>query len=148
MREAIGSSLLLNIVLFFVGIIILFFVGILSYTKAYKAKNRIIDVIEKYEGYTESIDVNVATAGSEISSSLREMGYQTGKCPNANVNKTGYKYCVYENCLGTKDALGKCQGKKYYKVVTYVHFYFPVIEKLVNIPVSGETKMMGTKYDY
>lgn len=139
MREAIGSSLLLNIVVVFVSLIILFFVGILSYTKAYKAKNRIIDVIEKYGTYSEVPETQ--DAGDEIVSSLSEMGYQLGNCKNTsgNLNNTGYKYCVHR--------VDASEGY-YYKVTTYIQFYFPIIGDLFNPPVSGETKILGKSYNY
>ena len=88
MREAIGSSLLLSVVVIFVSLIILFFVSILSYSKAYKVKNKIIDVIEKNKTYN-------ASAEEEIKSTLGELGYQLGNCTNedGNLNKSGYKYC-------------------------------------------------------
>lgn len=139
MREATGSSMLLYIVVFFAGIVILFFAGILTYSKAYKAKNRIIEVIEEYGTYnTNTKEV--------ISSSLKYMGYQIGECPqNQNFGSKyslvstgeGYKYCVYYSSY-----------EKIYKVITYVHFDFPIIGNSINIGVAGETKVLGKNYDY
>ena len=40
MRDAVGGSLLLNVVVIFVSVIILFFAGIMAYSKAYKAKKK------------------------------------------------------------------------------------------------------------
>ena len=45
MRESLGGSMLLNLVVIFTGLIIIFFVGILSYSKAYRVKNRIVEII-------------------------------------------------------------------------------------------------------
>ena len=134
MRGALGNSLLLFIIIFCVSLIVLLFLGILSYSKAYKAKNRIIEIIEKYESY--NID-----AEDEIAFSLGTMGYQVGSCEINNKNTSDYKYCVYEK--------NTTNGGKYYKVVTYIQFYFPVInEFLDDIPVYGETKILGKSYDY
>lgn len=141
MREAIGNSLLLSIVVVFVSLIILFFVGILSYSKAYKAKNRIVSVIEKHETFNEA-------AKDEISSSLKDMGYQLGECKDENgKSNSGYKYCVYEICNEIDDT-GSCTGTYYYKVATYVQFYFPIIGELFNPPVYSETKILGKNYNY
>ncbi len=141
MREAIGNSLLLSIVVFFVGLIIVFFVGILSYSKAYKVKNRIVEIIEKYETYEGNIEVE-----NEIISSLSEMGYQLGSCKdpdayNGNVNNSGYKYCIYR--IDTEK-----EGQYYYKVTTYVQFYFPIVGEWINPPVTSETKIFGKTYRY
>ena len=47
MREAIGGGLLLNIVIIIIGVISAFLIGSVAYSKAYKAKNRIISVFFK-----------------------------------------------------------------------------------------------------
>lgn len=144
MREATGSSMLLYLVVFFVGIIILFFAGIMTYSKAYKAKNRIIEVIEEYGDYNAKDSKGEKIVEKVVSSSLKNMGYQTGSCPKIDTkqipNTSGYKYCI------TKIDAGDPKGGKYYKVTTYVHFDFPVIGNAINIPVSGQTKIIGQNY--
>ena len=144
MRDAVGGSLLLNIIVIFTSIIILLFAGILAYSKAYKIKNRIIEVIEKHENYNETV-VN------ELSEDLRKSGYIVAtkaqidaKCgtTSGNLNEDGgYLYCVYE-----KSGIGA--GAKTYEVVTYIHFDFPVIGDMLTFAVKGETKTLGKKYDY
>ena len=47
MRDAVGGSILLNIVIIFLSLVIVFFAGIMAYSKAYKVKNRIIEFIKK-----------------------------------------------------------------------------------------------------
>lgn len=136
MRSAIGNALLTNLVIIFASIIILFFVGILAYSKAYKVKNRIINYIESKESYNTN-DVE------ELNEDLKSAGYQLtskSKCSSDNLNKTTYNYCVYRVELKDK--------KYYYKVVTYVHFEFPVVGSIINVPVKGETKILGKTYDY
>ncbi len=54
MREAIGSSMLLYIVVIVVGVVMLLFVSIISYAKAYGAKNKLVSAIETFEGYNEA----------------------------------------------------------------------------------------------
>jgi len=150
MKDAIGGASLLNLVVIFVSIIILLFVGILSFSKAYKVKNRIIEVIEKYETY----DINVA---KELKEDLKRAGYSTAnttqieqRCESNNLSaasEAGYYYCVYSNCY-SKDASGNCIGERSYEVVSYVHFEFPVIGNVMSVPVKGETKILNKKYDY
>lgn len=158
MREAVGGSLLMNLVVIFVGIIIIFFVGILTYSKAYRVKNRIVEIVEKYGNYNNLV-VN------EISSDLKAAGYNASKptkCSDirnnlingetakykkdnlsGNLNKSGYNYCVFEV---TDNSLN--ENGKYYVVVTFVHFEFPVIGDLLTIPVYSETKILGKTYNY
>lgn len=122
MREAVGSALLLNIVLVFIGIVSMILVGSIAYSKAYKVKNRIINIIEKYDGECFNDDSSKTSLGKcyeEIEDELKKMGYSSNirsnldnVCPKdmssnvANVLKIervypalnfnyGHKYCVY-----------------------------------------------------
>lgn len=144
MREAIGGSMLLYIVIFFASIVMLMFVGILSYSKAYKVKNRIIEAIEKYEDYSLAVD--------EINSDLATMGYALMEtdCGSDNLNTTNYAYCVYKVCNKeeTKDGTTTCVGTYYYKVRTFMTFEFPVINSIVKFQVKGETRTLGKNFDY
>ena len=111
----------------------IFFVSILAYSKAYRAKNRIVEVIEKYGSYNDN-------ASDEISATLFDMGYQTGECKYDSLSKgNGYKYCVEQK---------NAKEVYYYKVTTYVQFYFPIINELISPAVQSETKILGRSYDY
>ena len=154
MKDAVGGSLLLNIVVIIVSIVILFFVGIIAYSKAYKIKNRIIEVIEKNENYSPDI------AKEQLNNDLGRAGYIVAsreqinnKCNGNNLNKidygTGYLYCVYlKNCENYDETTGVCEGERNYEVVTYIHFNFPVIGDLMTFEVKGETKTLGRIYNY
>lgn len=158
MKESIGNALLFNMVIMFVVILIAFFVGSLSYSKAFKVKNKIVEEIEK-EGEDSSDPENAyAHAHDEIEAWLGSgddgngIGYRrntvggtnnTGNCstdnPNAElINKTSnYEYCVYR--VSTCDNSNKAKCGIYYQVVTYMYFDVPIIEGLIKIPVRGET---------
>ena len=147
MKDAVGSSLLLNIVVIFTAVIILLFSGIISYSKAYKIKNRIVEIIERYEKYDN-------TTISAIEDELKKVGYTIAtkdqidaKCTKPNnltgAKKSGYLYCVYE-----KDNVSSTKNGKAYEVVTFVRFDFPVIGQMLEFPVQGETKVLGKVYDY
>lgn len=148
MNDSLGNALLLKIVLFIIIAVMLLFVSALSYSKAYKAKNIVIDSIEAYGMFNDK-------AKAEIELSFAELGYQVDNdfvCPKVGDMKSqqeisnykGYKYCVYEVCIGD------CKGNrgKYYKVVTYTQFKFPIIESVITMPVRGETKILGKSYNY
>ena len=51
MREAMGGTLLVKLLMMFLVIYVIFIAMALNYAKAFKAKNGIIDYIEKYEGF-------------------------------------------------------------------------------------------------
>ena len=161
MRESLGGSMLLNLVIIFAGLVIIFFVSILSYSKAYRVKNRIIEIIEKYGTY-EKIDANgINIITKELNADLSAAGYETslpkkcnairnrlvdekyGETLSSNLNKTnGYDYCVFE-MKNSENSTGK-----YYVVVAFIRFEVPIIGDLLTFPVYGETKILGKTYDY
>lgn len=137
MREAFGNTFVFNFIIVFVIIFIFFFAGSLTYSKAFKVKNRIVDIIEKYEAYNQN-------AKDEITSTLSEMGYRVNfsnkGCPQRNgkdsltVTNNGYRYCVYEY---------DTNKGKYYGVSAYMYFEFPIIGQSMEFPVYGETRILG-----
>lgn len=148
MKDAVGGSLLLNIVVIFASIVILFFAGIMAYSKAYKIKNRIIEVVERYENYNTTVQ-------STLEEDLKKSGYIVAKqdqveskCGEDNLNTSEYLYCVYLKSCEEFDETGECIGQRHYEIVTYIHFDFPVIGNMLTFEVKGETKMLGKNYNY
>jgi len=132
----------------------LFFSGILAYSKAYKVKNKIIEIIESNNGNIAAngcLKENVKTA---IATELSSVGYLVSKAPSDNkcgndssrgtchnLNTDNFNYCV----CGPNNSSRNGQT---YEVITYVHFAFPVIGDLLMFPVKGETKVLGKNYNY
>ena len=148
MRESLGGSMLLTLVVIFTSIVILFFVGIIAYSKAYKAKNKIIEVIERYDG---NITTHFNDVIDPISEAMRLMGYRVSKPTNCgkdsssgscnNLNNSEYNYCICEQPSASA-------GGSTFEVITYVQFDFPIIGDLLTIPVKGETRVLGKNYTY
>lgn len=140
MREAFGNVFIVNIIIIFVVVFIFLFAGSTSYTKAYKVKNKIINIIEENKGYdTEAKD--------QIATFLATTGYRISKkhnCParnGASVKKDStrnYRYCIYEYTKG---------DNTYYGVTAYMYFDLPLISSRLELPVYGETKMIGSISD-
>lgn len=168
MKDSLGGSMLFNLVIIFVSLIIIFFISILSYSKAYKIKNRIIEIIEKNGVYEEivadEVNPDLKAAGYDVSKpdkcakirtqlieSAKGKFYEIyqSKISEKNLNVYGYNYCVFEVCEARNDK-GTCNEKfgKHYIVVTFVRFEFPIIDDVLTFPVYGETKILGKTYDY
>ncbi len=103
--------------------------------KAFKANSRIINAIEKYEGYNYE-------SANEISNTLLTLGYTTGKtdCPLKTngeiveqVGEQSYQFCIYK--FSSVDSA----NKDYYGVVTYMRFNFPVVGEF-KIPLYAKTE--------
>lgn len=54
MKEAIGTSYVFNLIILFVSVFIILYVGALAYSKGFKVKNRIINIVETNGGYNET----------------------------------------------------------------------------------------------
>ncbi len=154
MKDAIGGTWLMGIVLVFVVLFSSFLAFAVNYSKAFKVKNEIINIIEKNEGYTTSNnfgDKDISTQ-KKILTYLDSIGYNTTQtdieCPSEyndlNGNKTKPQtgnYCVkeiteeYNPSLSANDKL-----KTYYKVTSFVIVEFPFLSGSFKIPISGETK--------
>lgn len=157
MRESIANTYVFSIVIIIVGICSTLMIVSMNYSKVYKMKNRVIEIIEKYGEYNDDEVKN------EIDTFLQNSGYppyasNTIKCPNGRgndtavggilndrntgiqaINKLGnYKYCIYQY----KTAKGS-----YYSVVLYMTFDFPLIGEFIKIelPMYGDTKII---FDY
>lgn len=133
MRESIGSTLLFSLIITIIIVMIGFLVGSLSYSKAFKVKNRIIDIIEKNDGWNSA-------AEEEIKNKLSSTGYRLNadrKCPAGYEKKTDYDICI---------ATKSTDRGTYYKVETYMHFDIPLIGEMLEFPVNGETKVLQNLY--
>lgn len=147
MREAIANAGVFNLIIVFVIILLAFFIGSLSYSKAFKVKNKIIEEIEKDQGIEKNTIDNIENWMNEIGYRAIDGNFQ---CPEFESNKESrgriimgkkkYQYCIYEydTCKGIKeDERTKCG--KYYGAIAYMYFDVPIIGDMIRIPVRGET---------
>lgn len=141
MRQTIGSTWLLQLMILFILLFVGFIILTLNYSKVIKVKNEVVSIIEKYEGLNEN---SISLVNRYLSTS----GYATtGKCEEkdgvygaltldgdslekADANST-YFYCVK-----------KYQGQntsKYYQIVLFYKFNLPVIGNASSYTVKGTT---------
>ena len=158
MKEAIANAGIFNLVIIFVIVLLAFFIGSLSYSKAFKVKNKILEEIEKDQGYT--MGVNDSTE-DRVEEWIGSIGYRMNVSTGSNrdvcastvrgnggfegtlINERGdYQYCVYEfdTCTNNSDQ-AKCG--KYYRVIAYMYFDVPILSGLLRLPVSGETMIFN-----
>ena len=132
MRQSIGMSQQLNIMIIFILIVFALIAASLSYYKAFKVSNTIVNSIEKYEGFNDK-------SKKEIENNLKSLGYQQGikECasdfPNTEGTITTYGYCVNEVAKEEESV------DYSYDVVTYMTIDMPIID-MIKIPVKFSTK--------
>ena len=152
MKEAIGGTLTIYLILIFMLILSGYMAFSVNYTKAFRVKNEVINLIEQYEGHTPN-------AQSKIKDYLRNMNYSTAGNPVIAFensvrkdNKYQYTNCQDGYCVRCWDTNNKLNADNadgiengiYYTVYTYVNIDIPIFNKffpgLKLFRVSGETK--------
>lgn len=141
MREGLGSVALYNIIIVFIIMTFSILAGTMSYSKAFKANNRIINAIEMYEGYND-------LSAEKINNELRGLGYQfensVPKCDNRrglvpmekNPTNSNYRFCIYAQNVDTRTYNGRYVE---YGVITYVSIDMPIVGDFFKIPVYGKS---------
>lgn len=151
MREAIGATWIMGIVIAFIALFSGFLAFSINYSKAFKVKNGIVERIEKYGGLNED-------TAKEISSFLKEIGYNaTGSCKmvmndeklkfagfridegaTAHPSKSGkYNFCVQK--IQSQSVSGQ-MSTAYYKVHVFFSLSIPIIENFTKFDITGETQ--------
>lgn len=140
MREVSGTTWTFQIMILFILIFACFLTLVLNYSKAYKVKNEVLTIIEKYEGVTEGDGGSL----SIINNYLYERAYHNrGQCPagwygardfNGTIEESqgggGYYYCFQEQSTGQR---------VYYNVRLFYRFNLPVIGEIATFRVNGRT---------
>lgn len=145
MSNPIGHTFMYNIIIVFILIIFGFMAGVMSYYKAFKINNRIVYIIEKYEGYN---DKSVA----EIERTLGSIGYTSDKrglsCGEdyrgmklVAFNSTKYRYCIYIDKNVADDRLHGTGEYFTYGVKTYMSIDLPVVS-WIRLPVFTRTNQI------
>lgn len=140
MSGPIGHTFIYNIIILFIIIVFAFLAGIMSYYKAFKVNNSIVNAIEKFEGYNDA-------SKNEIDRILRNLGYSSkeAKCPdkykemelsdNLNSDKI-FQYCIYID--NEEPGAGEYYS---YGVLTYMNIDLPIIN-LIEIPIFTKTNQI------
>lgn len=149
MKESVGYTVTLNIVITFIIIVFAFLSAALIYFKSNKVSNVITETIEKYEGYNtyaiNEIDTKLSSLGYNKKQVNCEKYYnkigdkEKTKCSGSLIDgKDGY--CVFV-CREMFD--GECYY--YYKISTNMMINIPIINNILDIPIFSNTNRL---YDF
>ena len=160
MKESVGYTVTLNIMIVFIAIIVAFLCAALIYFKSNKVSNIITTAIEKYEGYNvtaiNEINMNLTSIGYNkkqinCAATIEDKGAKSQKpaddrsprlCNLVNPGNVGSSenagqngYCVYE-CKEENDEY------YFYKIKTNMMLTIPIIHSLLDIPVYSNTNRL------
>ena len=146
MRQAIGTTWLMQLVIIFMLIFVAFLALTINFTKAFKIKNELITMIEKNEGLSTGEDGTI----SLINNYLSHNGYMvTGKCDaseygvyslnsdSLEMSDTSkeYYYCIKKTSYYTQAYPDRAK----YTIRIFFHFSLPVIGDLFTFSSEGTT---------
>lgn len=143
MRDAVGGAFMIKVFIVFLLVYIVFIAVAFNYARAFRVKNKIIDIIEQNEG----IDNFNNTSGviGQINTNLNTYKYRSDiKEEDCKFNNTSNNYYnqEYGYCIAEYNSTSKYENitAKYYKVTTFATIEFPFFNLKFEIPVKGETR--------
>lgn len=152
MREAIGNAFLVNFIIVILVAVMFLLISSISYTKSFRVRNRLIDIIEKNECFSN--DTSECTSKDEIDSILLEIGYRVAdkqKCKAVDSSESEYKTLLTDSSTNFRYCVYKVKTSNdnyYYSVVAYGYFEIPLIGGYFEIPVKGDTKIFYKGLSY
>lgn len=143
MRDAMGGSVALVIIVVFIVIALGYMAFNVNYTKAFRMKNKIISVYEDYDGEC------LGDCRSAIKEYSKTIGYSTGNrmsCPSGFKNSDDlycYKELKYLNREGGNQVVDDMKDKRYYRIITKINVEIPIINNILDLKIfyiTGDTK--------
>lgn len=143
MRDAMGGSVALVIIVVFIVIALGYMAFNVNYTKAFRMKNKIISVYEDYDGECLS---DCRRAIKEYSKTI---GYSTGNnmgCPSGYKNSDNiycYKKMENLNTIGDSNIIDDSKKRSYYRIITKINVEIPIINNILDLRIfyiTGDTK--------
>ena len=147
MRDAYGGVVSIAIVVVFLVLVSGYLAFNVNYTKAFRLKNKIISVLEEYEGagYESIVDGCSGGICSDINSYASQIGYNVASISAPNDGKTwncnrSVGYCVAMNVKTSTE-----KKSYYFDVVTQININIPIINNIMGLrifQIRGSTRTM------
>lgn len=143
MSDALGGTVNIAIIMFFITIAGGIMAFNINYTKAFRVKNKIITTLEQYEGNCEEN----SDCAKEISAYISSLGYSTQAPKLSDYECRNEGYCI-KRVEQTSNNKYDTSTKVYFNVVTQINIDIPIINNLLPnldvFQVSGNTKLIET----
>lgn len=127
MRDAIGGVVNITFIAIFMVVVSGYLAFSVTYNKAYKVKNKIISLLEQYEGYNQVVK-------EKIDEYMINVGYNTNIDTSRvnNIDDTwecGRGYCI--KWYQEEESIEAGLPKGYYSVITFVWIDVPIFNKFL-----------------
>ena len=143
MRDAVGGTFMIYVFLIFLAVYITFVAVAFNYARAFRVKNKVIDIIEQSEGIEDYNNISNESVLGQINTYLNEVSYRVNGINENTKHCTGYDHVDTERgyCISRESSVSDIDGgtASYYKVVTFIRLEIPFMDLGFTIPVKGET---------
>ena len=150
MKETIGNTFVIKLVIVFTLLFSAFLALAISYNKVFRMKNEVLSIIEKYEGINDT-SLNV------INNYFYSNGYTTTNgCPDdymgvnnfeeeavEAVSGEKYYFCYKETKVRSNNGANANIKKKVYDVIVFYKFYLPIVGDIFTFNIKGQTKTIN-----
>ena len=138
MRDAVGGTFMIKLLLIFLAVYTVFIAIAINYAKAFKVKNKVINIIEQSEGVDYN-DVSDASVIGQINTYMNDIHYGIN---TSSVEKKciGYDYINTERGYCISKVENYDSSASYYRVATFVTISVPIVRLEFTVPIKGETR--------
>lgn len=143
MRDAFGGIVNITMIVVFLVVVSGYLAFNVTYTKAFRMKNKIITTLEQYEGCEGD---NRNACETILDGYARDLGYNTDT-PTIDNSNSKDTYCSNKGYCWAKYPAGSSENTKYYyKVSTKIYIEIPIIDKIMSgmnvFTLTGNTKLI------
>lgn len=140
MRDSVGGTFMIYVFIIFLAVYITFVAVAFNYARAFRVKNKVIDIIEQNEGISDYTDISDNSVLGQIDDYLGQVSYivkgiDEDKCSGYDYVNSTRGYCINEYSTTYNGV-----SSKYYKVMTFIRLEIPFMNLGFTIPVKGETR--------
>ncbi len=150
MRDSIGGSFVLVIIMFFLVVVSAYLAFNVNYMKAFKMKDKIISYYEEYNGNCNG------ECSDKIRKYAKSIGYEAPNkfdCSGKLIKDSTGLFCSSKPIPMKNKADTSSESdipeSYYYKVETIINIEIPIIDNLLGLKVfkiSGDTKVFQSSY--
>lgn len=143
MRDGFGGAFMIKILLVFLAVYIIFIAVAFNYARAFRVKNKLIDIIEQNEGIRNFQDKSREIG--EIESYLNSVSYRVDLTEKMKKNRGECDdqrgYCIQEIRNASSQYDDETIYETYYKVTTFVVIELPFFKDFkYPVAITGETR--------
>lgn len=142
MRDSVGGTFMIYVFLIFLAVYITFVAVAFNYARAFRVKNKVIDIIEQNEGIDSYSDISDNSVIGQIEYYLNEVSYRVDSIDDDKCSDYEYFNEQRGYCIDEVSYVSETNGivSKYYRVKTFIRLEIPFMDLGFTIPVKGETR--------